>query len=153
MIYGEIADGATSDLHHANVIARKMVKMFGMSRLGRVFYPDDGGNPFLGGIDAVRAASVNTARRRPARSTWKSARSSRTRLTEVRKILLDRRDALEALAKRLMEKEVDRRRTNCASCCESHYPGPKLVPASTAIVSAERDDDEVVVEVRESKPV
>src|SRR5207244_2760925 len=49
IVYGEIATGAMSDLNYANGIARKMVKVFGMSPLGRVYYPEDSGSQFLGG--------------------------------------------------------------------------------------------------------
>src|SRR5262249_7154746 len=37
LIYGEISNGAASDLEKANLIARRMVKEFGMSGLGRIF--------------------------------------------------------------------------------------------------------------------
>jgi len=68
----------------------------------------------------------------------------------VRKILLDRRDALEAVAKRLMEKEtIDGK--ELGEILESNYPGPKLVPASTAIIVVERPSDEEPKEVRESR--
>src|SRR5262249_44589609 len=36
LVYGDISTGAVSDLQQANHIARRMVKEFGMSRLGRV---------------------------------------------------------------------------------------------------------------------
>jgi cell division protease FtsH len=148
LIYGEIADGATSDLRRANLIARMMVKMLGMSRLGRVFYQEDTGNPFLGsmGFDTGREHSEETAREidLEVRKIVEDA------LTEVRKVLADRRAALEALAKRLMETEVIDGK-ELRELLEAHYPGPKLVPASTAIVSAERPSEEGTPEVRESK--
>ena len=149
IIYGEIANGATSDLNHANMIARKMVKMYGMSPLGRVFYPDESGSQFLGGMspfEGPREYSEETAREidMQVRKIIDDA------LIDVRTILHDRRDALDALAKRLMEKETiggDELR----ELLLFHSPGPKLVPASDAIKSAERAIEEETKEVRESK--
>ena len=45
----EVSNGATSDLEQASDVARRMVKQFGMSRLGRVSYQDHGGPGFLAG--------------------------------------------------------------------------------------------------------
>src|SRR5262245_37575543 len=47
IIYGEISNGATNDLEQASDIARRMVKQFGMSRLGRVSFHDTNGPGFL----------------------------------------------------------------------------------------------------------
>ena len=149
IIYGEIANGATSDLSKANMIARKMVKMFGMSRLGRIFYSDDAGSPFLGALnpfDGQREYSEETARE----IDLEVRKIIEDSIDEVRKILLDRREALEAVAKRLMEKEtIDGK--ELGEILESNYPGPKLVPASTAIIVVERPSDEEPKEVRESR--
>jgi ATP-dependent metalloprotease FtsH len=140
IIYGEIANGATSDLHHANQIASKMVKMFGMSRLGRVFYPEESGSPFLGGsmFDSPRDYSEKTAREidLEIRSIVEQA------LEQVRQVLSDRRDALEALAKRLIEKEVIDGK-DLLELLASYSPGPKLVPASDAIVPTPERPPEV----------
>ncbi|MBI3821997.1 MAG: ATP-dependent zinc metalloprotease FtsH [Planctomycetes bacterium] len=148
IIYGEIANGATSDLSKANMIARKMVKMFGMSRLGRVFYNDDTGSPFLGGLsfDTPREFSEQTARE----IDLEVRKIIEDSIEEVRKILQDRKAALEAVAKRLMEKEtIDG--NELRDILEAHYPGPKLVHASTAITAAERPDDGEQGAARESK--
>ena len=148
IIYGEIANGATSDLNYANMIGRKMVKMYGMSRLGRIFYPDETGSPFLGGLspfEGQREFSEETAREidMEVRKIIEDA------LGEVRKILVDRRAALEAVAKLLMEKEtIDG--NELRDLLEAHYPGPKLVPASDAIVAAERAMEEAAKDVRDS---
>ena len=149
VIYGEIANGATNDLNKANMIARKMVTMFGMSRLGRVFYNDDTGNQFLGGLggfDGQREYSEATARE----IDLEVRKIIEDSLGEVRTIVLDRRAALEALAKRLMETEVIDGK-DLRELLEAHYPGPKLVPASTAIASNDRPGDEQTTDVRESK--
>ena len=150
IIYSEICNGATSDLAKANMIARKMVKMFGMSRLGRIFYSDEGGSPFLGalGYEGQREFSEETARE----IDLEVRKIIEDSIIEVRKILLDRRDALVAVAKRLMEKEtIDGK--ELSEILEANYPGPKLVPASTAITSADRPDDEQPMETREQDAV
>lgn len=149
IVYGEICTGATGDLNVVNGIARKMVKMYGMSRLGRIFYPDDSASPFLGGsmpFEGTREHSEATAREidLEVRKIVEDA------ILEVRKILLDRREALDAVAKLLMDKETidgDELRT----LLESHSPGPKLVPASEAIKSIERPGEEEAKDVREAK--
>jgi cell division protease FtsH len=51
---------------------------------------------------------------------------------EVRAILCERRPALEAVAGRLVEKEVIDG-SELRALLEDHLPGPKLVPASIAI--------------------
>jgi hypothetical protein len=50
----------------------------------------------------------------------------------VRELLLARRAALEAIAQRLMEKEV-MDRTELMGLLEQHIPGPRLVPGSEAL--------------------
>jgi cell division protease FtsH len=136
-------------LNVVNGIARKMVKMYGMSRLGRIFYPDDTASPFLGGMmpfEGTRDHSEETAREidLEVRKIVEDA------ILEVRNILLDRREALDAVAKLLMDKEtIDG--VELRALLESHSPGPKLVPASEAIKSMERSGEEEAKEVREAK--
>jgi cell division protease FtsH len=148
IVYNEICTGATSDLNVVNSTARKMVKMYGMSRLGRIFYPDDGGPQFLGGMmpfEGPREYSEETAREidLEVRKIVEDA------IIEVRTILLDRRAALDAVAMLLMEKEtIDG--NELRELIESHYRGPKLVPASDAI-KFERPEEEEPRDVRESK--
>jgi cell division protease FtsH len=148
IVYNEIATGATSDLNKANSIARKMVKMFGMSRLGRIFYSDEAGSQFLGALsmESPREYSEETAREidLEVRKIVEDA------INEVRKILMDRRAALDAVARLLMEKETIEG-DELRALLESHSPGPKLVPASDAIKSMERSLEEEPSEVREAK--
>ncbi len=127
LIYREISNGATSDLEKANEIARKMVMEFGMSRLGRVSFRDQGGPGFLSGIrgDGERAYSEETAREIDVevRKIIDDATE------EVRSILRERRPALEAVAQMLMEREtIDG--SELRSLIEQHSPGPRLVPGT-----------------------
>src|SRR5947209_15104588 len=104
LTFREISNGATSDLENANSIARSMVKEFGMSRLGRVSYRDGHGPTFLpgAGIDGERKFSEETAREidMEVRQIVDDATA------EVRSILQGKRAALEAVARRLIDKEV-----------------------------------------------
>jgi cell division protease FtsH len=104
VVFGEISNGATSDLQRATQIARRMVTEFGMSpKLGRVSFQSDGRSPFLpgGGGD---------------HSTWSEATSREIDL-EVRRILDEshaatlqllsaRRAALDAIAEALVARET-----------------------------------------------
>ena len=150
IVYGEIANGATSDLRNCNGVARRMVTDFGMSRLGRVYYPDGEQSAFLGGGGmGVREYSEETAREidMEVRKIIDGA------IEEVRGVLLARRTALEALARLLLEKETVEG-NELRQLLEDYYPGPKLVPASVAIAphGERRDLPGGEPEARESVP-
>src|SRR4029077_13730626 len=95
----------TSDLEQCSRIARSMVKEFGMSPMGRVNLQERSGPIFLQGapvMDGERAYSERTAREIDI-----EVRKIIDQATEqVRKLLRSRRDALEAIAQKLVEKEV-----------------------------------------------
>jgi cell division protease FtsH len=132
LVYQEISNGATSDLEHASKIARAMVKEFGMSRLGRVNYKEQGGPNFLGGPSTGRGDfSEQTAREidMEVRKIIEDATE------EVRGILEVRRDALEAVAQRLVEKEVIDG-AELRQLLEQHHAGLKLVPGTMAVGEA-----------------
>jgi cell division protease FtsH len=103
LVYGEVSDGATSDLQLASQIARKMVAEFGMSRsIGRVSYQNEGRSPFLsGGGSSQDAWSEHTAREidLEVRRIMDDAEE------ETRAILAHRRLALEDIACLLIERE------------------------------------------------
>jgi cell division protease FtsH len=105
IVYGEISTGATNDLEQVSKIARRMVKEFGMSPLGRIFFHEQDGAGFLGApsfMDGQREYSEHTAC-----AIDKEVREIIDRATDdVRMILRNRRPALDAVARRLMEKEV-----------------------------------------------
>jgi cell division protease FtsH len=129
IVYGDIANGATSDLDTANRIARSMVTELGMSRLGRIFHRENSDSPFLagGGFGGGRNYSEQTAREidLEVRQLISDA------VSEVLDILNSRRAALDALAERLFEKEtIDGEEVR--AIIEAHYPGPKLVPGTLA---------------------
>ena len=103
LVYAEISNGATSDLETVNDIARRMVKQFGMSRLGRICFQEQDGPGFLGGmVEGPRGYSEETARE----IDLEIRQIIDVATDKVRGILRARRVALEEIAKRLIEKEV-----------------------------------------------
>jgi cell division protease FtsH len=103
IVFGEVSDGATSDLQRATSIARRMVAEFGMSpRLGRVSYQNEGRSPFLPGSGGNDYAwSERTAREidLEVRRVLDQAQAI------TRGILNRRREALETISRTLMERE------------------------------------------------
>ncbi|MBX7103169.1 MAG: ATP-dependent zinc metalloprotease FtsH [Gemmataceae bacterium] len=104
LVFGDISTGATSDLNAATKIASSMVKEYGMSPLGRVYLSEGEGAAFLkafGGGDG-RDYSEATARE----VDLEMRKIIETATADVRKILTERRRALDRLADRLVEVEV-----------------------------------------------
>jgi cell division protease FtsH len=132
IVFGEISSGATSDLEKANQIARRMVKEFGMSRLGRINYRDGSGPAFLGGSGYGDGDRYSEQTAHEIDLEVRRILDEATR--EVRAILQTRRPALEALALRLIDKEVIEGE-ELRQLIEEFHPGPKLVHASAAIAA------------------
>jgi cell division protease FtsH len=148
IIFREISNGATSDLEKANEIAHSMVTEFGMSRLGRVSFRDKAGPGFLPGVggDGSAKFSEHTAREIDVevRQIIEDA------VEEVRSILVARAAALEAVAQRLIEKEVIDG-TELRALIEANDPGPKLVPGTLSVegrAPVVDEDEDVVPEKR-----
>jgi cell division protease FtsH len=134
LIYREISNGATSDLERASLIARRMVKEFGMSRLGRVYFREPADATFLPG--SILSQGDREYSEQTAREIDLEVRKILSDATdEVRVILQAQRAALEAVAQRLVEKEVIDG-SELRSLLEQHIPGPKLVPGSSPVASA-----------------
>jgi len=104
LVYGEVSDGATSDLQRATSIARRMVAEFGMSeKLGRVCYQNEGRSPFLpGGGASDYAWSEQTSRE----IDLEVRRVLDDALRTTREILAGRRTALEEVTRLLIERET-----------------------------------------------
>lgn len=103
IVYGEVSDGATSDLQRATQIARRMVTDFGMSpKIGRVSYQTEGRSPFLNGGGANDyACSQKTAREIDLEVRRILDEAQRA----AEQILNERRDALEIITQTLMDSE------------------------------------------------
>ncbi|MBY0523124.1 MAG: ATP-dependent zinc metalloprotease FtsH [Gemmataceae bacterium] len=130
LIYREVSNGATSDLEKASTIARRMVKEFGMSRLGRVYFREHEGPAFLAGagLEGQRDYSEHTA----CAIDQEVRKIIDDATEEVREILRSRRAALEAVAQHLMQKEV-MDGAELRGFITQHDPGPKLVPGSLPV--------------------
>ena len=105
IVFKDISTGAQNDLERASAIARSMVREFGMSQLGRVNYRESGRSPFLGGGTAEgfgRDHSEQTARE----IDEEVRRIVDDMTSRARQILMERRPALEAVTKKLLEIEV-----------------------------------------------
>ncbi|MEM8943805.1 MAG: ATP-dependent zinc metalloprotease FtsH [Planctomycetota bacterium] len=129
LVYDDnIGNGATSDLEQATEIARSMVMDYGMSSLGRVKFRESSRNQFLGGdFGAPQLHSEQTARE----IDKEVKRIIDEGLERVRHMLRERRDALEAITKKLMECEVIDSE-QLAKVIEESSPSPMIVPGTDA---------------------
>jgi cell division protease FtsH len=130
MVFEEISSGAQNDLERATEIARSMVMDFGMSQLGRVNFRESHRSPFLAtGGDFSRSIShsENTARE----IDDEVKRILDEMLARVRQILGERRQALEAVTKALMEQEtIDSEELK--RLMEENTSGARLAPGTSA---------------------
>ncbi len=105
LVFGDISTGAASDLEKVNQIARRMVTMFGMSPLGRIYFREGETSSYLPSSffpDGSRECSEETARE----IDLEVRRIVDSATERVREILRRNRAALELVANRLVEKEV-----------------------------------------------
>jgi cell division protease FtsH len=104
VVYGEISNGATSDLQRATQIARRMVTEFGMSaRLGRVSYQTEPRGPFLPSDGAETTTWSESTQREIDLEIRGFLDGS---LATTRQILEQRRLALEAITEALVARET-----------------------------------------------
>ncbi len=132
MIFDDVSTGAQNDLERASDIARAMVMDYGMSRLGRVNYRESNRSPFLvsptgGDIGQARLHSEQTAREIDEEVRRIIDESMQT----VRLILEARKASLEALAKRLIDREVIDS-DELKQVIEETSPSPLIVPGTEA---------------------
>ncbi len=131
MTFDDVSTGAQNDLERGSDIARAMVMDYGMSRLGRVNFRESNRSPFLvsgsGEIGQARMHSEQTARE----IDEEVRRIIDEAMEKVRQILAARKASLQALAKRLIEREVIDA-TELKEVIEETSPSPLLVPGTTA---------------------
>jgi len=101
LVYGDITTGAESDIQQLTQIARQMVGRWGMSAaIGPIaVLPSDGRSPLLPG---VAETSVHTQELVDA----EVRRIVDEALAEVKRLLTDERDKLEALTRALLREET-----------------------------------------------
>jgi cell division protease FtsH len=104
LVFDEISTGAHNDLTRATDIARRMVIEYGMSpKFGPLAFESKRSSVFLdGGLTAPKEYSEETARE----IDQEVARIIHETYARVRDLLTKRRDDLERLARRLLDKEV-----------------------------------------------
>ncbi|MCA9249207.1 MAG: cell division protein FtsH, partial [Planctomycetales bacterium] len=129
MIFEDVSTGAQNDLERSSEIARGMVMDYGMSRLGRVTYRENGRSPFLAtggdGHSKLYSHSEQTARE----IDEEVKRIVDDSLQKVRDMLAERKDVLVAISEKLLEQEVidaDELR----EIVERLSPGPRIVPGT-----------------------
>ncbi|ASV75624.1 Cell division protein FtsH [Thermogutta terrifontis] len=127
LVFQDVSTGAQNDLQRATDIARSMVTEFGMSRLGKLAFRDDvpthlGVYSDLGRPRWYSEATAEEIDREIRRIIDEA-------LQRTRRILEVRRPALEALAQRLMQKEVIDQE-ELREIVETHSPGPFVVPGT-----------------------
>ena len=123
---GDIGNGATSDLDRATEIARSMVMDYGMSPLGRVKYRENARSPFMGQeFGGSQSHSEHTARE----IDEEVKRIIDRGLEQVRHILRERRDTLEAITKELIEHETITGE-HFKQIMEENTSGARIVPGT-----------------------
>ncbi|QEY31961.1 ATP-dependent metallopeptidase FtsH/Yme1/Tma family protein [Synechococcus sp. RSCCF101] len=104
IVFGKITTGAANDLQRATDIAEQMIGTYGMSdTLGPLAYDKQGGGRFLGGANNPRRAVSDAT----AQAIDREVRGLVDRAhDQALGILHANRDLLEAIAGRILEKEV-----------------------------------------------
>ncbi len=136
MIFQDVSTGAQNDLERASEIARSMVMDYGMSRLGRVNFRQGSRQAYLTGTGEIareRTHSEQTARE----IDEEVARITEEAIEKVRVILASRRKALEALAQRLIEKEVIDA-SELLEIIEQNSVSPQIVPGTDSARPAQK---------------
>jgi cell division protease FtsH len=103
LVFGQSSTGASDDLKQASKIARKMVKEYGVSPLGPIVFGQKEELAFLGQeFESNRDYSEEIA----AKIDAEMAKIIQEGQEKATKILSEKRDVLEKIAQRLIEKET-----------------------------------------------
>lgn len=140
MVFEDISTGASNDLERSTEIARSMVMDYGMSRLGRVTFRDNGGPAFLASPAEEKLHTMSEETSREIDREVK--RIIDESLDRVRETLETRRSALIALAERLMEVESVEA-MELKEIIDDNSPGPVVVPGTNTRsgLKSPKDDD------------
>jgi len=104
LVFDDVTTGAAGDIQQVTQIARRMVKMFGMSdSIGMLNYGDNSEQPFLGyAIASGRDYSEETA----YKIDTEIKRIVDVAYQETRELLEDHREQLDQIAEALLDKET-----------------------------------------------
>jgi len=103
MVFGQASTGASNDLKRASILARKMVKEYGMSSLGPITFGEKEELAFLGQeFEGQRNYSEEIA----AKIDAEVSRIIKEGENLALKTLTDKKSVLEKIAQRLIEKET-----------------------------------------------
>jgi cell division protease FtsH len=130
LVFDDVSTGAQNDLERATEIARSMVMDYGMSRLGRVTFRESSRSAFLsnGGSDFPRERSHSEQTAREIDEEVKHIIDGS--IVKVRHIIEARRTSLEALAQKLIEKEVIDA-DELKQIIDANSASPVIVPGTT----------------------
>lgn len=145
LVYHETSTGAMADLKQATSIARRMVTEFGMSgTLGRVNYNTDVSSPFLGTASSgEHVHSEETVRE----IDLEIRRIIDEANTTVREILTQRREALEHLTRKLVEREIMDAH-ELKSILNEHPAAPHIKPGTRMPIPRETETESSSVTTR-----
>ncbi|MCX6805696.1 MAG: ATP-dependent zinc metalloprotease FtsH [Patescibacteria group bacterium] len=104
LVFGDITTGASSDLKHANDLARRMITDYGMSpKLSNQVFGDSEGSTFLGrSMGEGRNYSEEVA----SKIDEEVQKLIREATATANKVIVKNRDKLDLIAKTLLEKET-----------------------------------------------
>ncbi|MCC7197548.1 ATP-dependent zinc metalloprotease FtsH [Candidatus Peregrinibacteria bacterium] len=103
VFFKELTTGASSDLEKATKIARNMVTEYGMSKLGPIIYGDRNKEVFLGrdyGHVRNYSEEIASAIDKEVKNIVDSA------YARTKKLIIDNKELMERIAKKLIEKET-----------------------------------------------
>lgn len=103
LIFGQASTGAANDLKVASKIARKMVKEYGMSPLGPITFGEKEELAFLGQEFEAR---TNYSHETASKIDDEVSKIIKESQDTAKRILNEKKDILEKLAQRLIEKET-----------------------------------------------
>jgi len=128
IIYTDISTGAQNDLERCTAIARSMVMEYGMSKLGRINYRESNRSPFLASA-GMEASSRDYSEQTSREIDLEVKRIVDDAVAQTRQILVERREALEAVTNRLIEVEsIDGEELK--KLVEATLQGPRVVPGT-----------------------
>jgi cell division protease FtsH len=144
--FGDVTNGAVSDIHYATKIARKMVCEWGMSdKIGMVEFADQSDHVFLG-RELTRSIEYSEDTSRLIDSEIKRIISEQ--FDRAKAILLAHKDKLEMVAKALLEYETLTGKQIKDILDKGHFEPPPKPPASAKPAPT---DEKVVAKPKEKE--